>query len=317
MNREEKHQLVIKLFKEGKPMREIAKEVHMSFGDIGSITRKENEDKEPKSMEKSQESQALKLFRKGKNPVDVAITLDLSPSDTAELYKQFWRLRGLHNLLKLFEAINRDTSFLSRVNDVVKKYDLTKRDIINIVNFADEYNFLEEEIQEMGEQFKDLLRQRHETNDSLQLAKKKLEEITNQIDINDRISIQKKARIENMNNEIKRLETCILELRNGDECYSKFEKFAAEKLEFILKDRRWLLALAIDAVIESMKQDQFKDQFKEIIINDKIVDEINQKKLLDLCEVLFEKILEQLMDVTLQVNSKQISNQISSNFSNS
>lgn len=175
MNREEKHQLVVKLFNEGKTMREIAKQAHMSFGDIGAIIKKINEESEPKIKKKSQEAQALQVFRKGKNPVDVAITLDLPPSDTAEIYKQFWKLKGLHNLLELFETINHDTSFLTRVNDVVKKYDLTKKDIINIVNFADEYNFLEEEIQELREQFNDLLRERHETYDSLHLAKKKLD----------------------------------------------------------------------------------------------------------------------------------------------
>ena len=52
------------------------------------------------------------------------------------------------------------------------------------------------------------------------------------------------------------------------------KKFATEKFDSILKDRRWLLALAIDTVIESMKQ----DQFKENIDNDKLADELNQRK---------------------------------------
>jgi hypothetical protein len=64
LNREEKRQLVLQLYKEGKTMREIAKEAHMSFGDIGSITKKLNEQLEPKSKEISIESHALKLFRK-------------------------------------------------------------------------------------------------------------------------------------------------------------------------------------------------------------------------------------------------------------
>lgn len=40
MIRQEKQELVSRLYKEGKTMREIAKEVHMSFSDIGSITKK-------------------------------------------------------------------------------------------------------------------------------------------------------------------------------------------------------------------------------------------------------------------------------------
>ena len=40
MNRQEKHQLVVQLYNEGKTMRDIAKEAHMSFGDIGTIIKK-------------------------------------------------------------------------------------------------------------------------------------------------------------------------------------------------------------------------------------------------------------------------------------
>ena len=149
MNREEKRQLVCRLYKEGKTMREIAKEVHMSFGDIGYITKKENEEKAPKCREKSRESQALKLFKKGKNPVDVSIIMDLNPSEVVQIYRQFWELNGLYNLIDLYKMVKANTSLLMRVHDVVKKYDLERKDIINIVKFADEYSFLEEEIQEL------------------------------------------------------------------------------------------------------------------------------------------------------------------------
>ena len=45
-------------------------------------------------MIKSQESQALKLFNKGKEPVDVAITLDLPAAKAESIYKtilEAWR----------------------------------------------------------------------------------------------------------------------------------------------------------------------------------------------------------------------------------
>jgi transposase len=40
MNREEKEELVIQLYKESKSIREIAKIMHMSFRDISQITKK-------------------------------------------------------------------------------------------------------------------------------------------------------------------------------------------------------------------------------------------------------------------------------------
>jgi intein-encoded DNA endonuclease-like protein len=61
LSRKEKEKMVIRLAKEGKTTREIAKVVHMSLKDIGKILRKITGDEDPKL-----ESERLKrkLFRK-------------------------------------------------------------------------------------------------------------------------------------------------------------------------------------------------------------------------------------------------------------
>lgn len=301
MNRAEKRQLVCQLYKEGKTMREIAKEVHMSFSDIGSITKKLIEESEPKSKERSKETQALELFKKGKNPVDVSISMDLNPSEVVQIYNQFWKLRGLYNLLDLYKMVNDDTSLLMRVHNAVKKYDLCKQDIINIVDYADKYHFLKEEVDELGRQFSYLMKQRHIANDSLLSTKKKQAELAGQIETYNNIIKDKLAYIQNMDIEINKLQNQISLLTNGDEYYAKFEQTAREKLDLILKERRWILSLAVVAVFESLK----KEPFKQMIIDNKITKDLHQEKLLNLCEVLFDKLLKQLMDITLKLDSKQ------------
>lgn len=297
MNREEKRQLVCQLYeKEGKTMREIAKEVHMSFGDIGKIIKKFNEKSEPKTKEKSKESQALELFKKGKNPVDVSITMDLNPSEVVQIYNQFWELKGLYQLLDLYKKVKADTSLLLKIHDVVKKYNLTKKDIIHIVDYVDKRNFLKEDVHELEQQFDYLLRQRHIANDSLLSTKKKQTELAEQIETYNDIIKQKLTYIENLDDEIEKLENQISKLKNSDDYYTKFEQFAREKLDSIMKDNRSILPLAIDAVIESLRN----DSFKQMIINDEICDEVNQDKLSNLCEVLFDKLLKQLMQDMLQ-----------------
>lgn len=79
MTMEDREDYVIRLFMEGKPMKEIAKLVHMSFRDIGVIAKKvhlqierergggytdnkNNEVDEVDTEPKSPESKALKLF---------------------------------------------------------------------------------------------------------------------------------------------------------------------------------------------------------------------------------------------------------------
>jgi hypothetical protein len=90
MNRAEKEQYVIQLYKENKSTREIAGHVHMSFRDIGIITKKvkleahgerEQLGEDGNIKSKSKTTQAIKLFSEGNSPVEVAIPLDL-PTDS-------------------------------------------------------------------------------------------------------------------------------------------------------------------------------------------------------------------------------------------
>jgi hypothetical protein len=77
LNKKEKEQLVIDLHQQGKTVREIAQQVHMSFKDIGTIIRKvdgRDDDVDANDLtNKSKSTRALFLFLNGKTPIDVAI----------------------------------------------------------------------------------------------------------------------------------------------------------------------------------------------------------------------------------------------------
>src|SRR6187200_2399307 len=118
LSRVEKEQRVIELYKQGRSIREIAHEVHMSFAGIGSIIRKftglqgdddgkskEQQDKAPTTL--SKDSQAFALFSVGKKPIEVAIKLDVKADVVDRLYQQFWRLEGLDQLNLVYKEIRR------------------------------------------------------------------------------------------------------------------------------------------------------------------------------------------------------------------
>ena len=96
MTREEREEYVIRLYREGRTVRQIAGLVHMSFRDIGAIINKAklqaererghtNDDFESKSPE----SKAFKLFSEGKSPVEVAILLDLAADRVRAIYRDY------------------------------------------------------------------------------------------------------------------------------------------------------------------------------------------------------------------------------------
>jgi hypothetical protein len=117
MNRAEKEQYVIQLYKENRSTREIAKVMHMSFRDIGSITKKVKlesdgeegpleEDDDIKS--KSKTTQALKLFLELQSPVEVAFALDLSVDQVRTIYREYWELDGMFKLAQIYDEAKYD-----------------------------------------------------------------------------------------------------------------------------------------------------------------------------------------------------------------
>jgi hypothetical protein len=145
MNRAEKEEFVIQLYKENKSTREIAKLTHMSFRDIGVITKKLKsaaegergplvEDDDIKS--KSKTTQALKLFSELESPVEVAIALDLPVDQVRTIYRQYWELDGMHRLAQIYEEAKYDVHDLLRLHKMAKDLGMEKQDIINVLDLV-------------------------------------------------------------------------------------------------------------------------------------------------------------------------------------
>ncbi|MDQ4056682.1 MAG: hypothetical protein M3156_04605 [Thermoproteota archaeon] len=93
LTRQERERLVLEFYNQGKTIREIAKEVRMSFRDIGVILNKAAEEKRTEGIKQqdnteenrgqeqqlhlSLATQAYKLFSDRKTPLEVAIALNL------------------------------------------------------------------------------------------------------------------------------------------------------------------------------------------------------------------------------------------------
>jgi len=139
LNRVEKDEYVIRLYKEGRSVREIAELVHMSFRDIGLITKKvkleadgergQLEDDDIKS--KSKFTQAIKLFSELKSPVEVAIALDLPANQVRALYQEYLELEGFYRLAQIYEEAKYDLHDLLRLHRIAKLLGLEKHDIIS------------------------------------------------------------------------------------------------------------------------------------------------------------------------------------------
>src|SRR5215469_5405113 len=138
MNREEREEHVILLYKEGRAFKDIAKEMHMSFRDIGAIIKKakleaEHErgyttDEEPKSPE----AKAFKLFSEGKSPVEVD-----EPGDRVRaMYREYWDLTGRYELAQIYDEARYNVRGLLRLHKIVKDLGLGEKEIIKVLELA-------------------------------------------------------------------------------------------------------------------------------------------------------------------------------------
>src|SRR5438309_2307510 len=113
-SREEREAYVVQLYKQGKTIREIAQDVHLSFGSIGAVIRKVTGEEKSKGggeqlkAELSKEALAFKLFSEGKNSVEAVIALDIKPEEAETLHLEFLRLSGLDNLVIMYKEAELD-----------------------------------------------------------------------------------------------------------------------------------------------------------------------------------------------------------------
>jgi hypothetical protein len=143
MNREEREEYVIQLWKAGRTVRDIAKHVHMSFSQIGAITNKvkSQADRErgysaEEPQPKSDESRAFKLFSEGKSPVEVVIALDLPAQFVEAKYQEYWECKRMFELVQIYYEAKYDLHDLLRLHKIFKHLGMGEPDIHKVLELA-------------------------------------------------------------------------------------------------------------------------------------------------------------------------------------
>lgn len=144
LTRLEKEELVKQLYEEGKTYREIAKKVHMSFGQIGKILRKVTGDSSRDSKNEhteSKETEALKLFQEGKTPVEAAI-LFISVDETENLYLGYLRLIHLHHLVLKYKELKYQLPSFLKSYRILRHAGIRAEDAANLIKDVQQIPFL-------------------------------------------------------------------------------------------------------------------------------------------------------------------------------
>jgi DNA-binding CsgD family transcriptional regulator len=136
LTRQEREQNVLDLYNQGKTIRDIAKELRMSFRDIGAILKKvsgEMEEKQDNKESLSLSNKAYCLFSKGKTPIQVAIRLNLSETETTKFYQEYWNLEQMHELRMVYEEIGANIVHFLELYRLSKDAHMNPRQVINLL----------------------------------------------------------------------------------------------------------------------------------------------------------------------------------------
>lgn len=142
--KDNKRDRVIDLQKQGKNMREIAKDVHMSFSSIGKIIRENNGQKESKP-EKSTTSRAFFLFEQNTSLVQVTLELDLNPTEAEKIHESYLRLKGLDEIVVFSQKVKKHVSSFLDFVTACEEYTPESQKLVEVFNLQKVIKGLEDE----------------------------------------------------------------------------------------------------------------------------------------------------------------------------
>jgi hypothetical protein len=269
LTRHERERLVLELYNQGKTIREIAREVRMSFRDIGVIlnkaveeksqgTKQQDDDVENREQEQqhlSLAAQAYKLFSDRKTPLEVAIALNLGESEATKFYKEYWKLKQLHNLNMVYEELKDDIEPFLKLYKLAKAKGIGVQQVVNALAITNnDLPAIEERFERIRNDVSMLQFQKHTCKRNLFKLNNQLATTTKLLN-SLRMSCKRERReIKNLQNEKARLEAFITEFKSNNEEYLEIKEAAEEKVKDVLTNSKLLLQFAIASVIESLRR---------------------------------------------------------------
>lgn len=139
LTRLEKEQLVLDLHNQGKGTREIAREVKISFSQIGAILKRAAQQREVGQVQAERTSistQAYELFSEGRTALQVDIDLKIKADEAIEHQKEYWNLQQLNTLHQVYDAIKDDIWSFVELYKLIKDAGTDQKQVKRLLEIA-------------------------------------------------------------------------------------------------------------------------------------------------------------------------------------
>jgi hypothetical protein len=181
------------------------------------------------------------LFCK-KTPLEVAIELNLRESEATKYYKEYWKLKQLHNLNMVYEELRGNIDPFLKLYKLSKAKGMGVKQVVNLLTIANN------DLPAFEKRFKRLRNDISILQFQKRIDERSLYQLNNQIASTIKLNylrmscISERRRIRSLQNEKARLEAIVTEFKSNNEEYlDKIKQAPEEKVKSVLTDSTLLL----------------------------------------------------------------------------
>jgi hypothetical protein len=206
------------------------------------------------SSSNQKSTQAYKLYSEGYKPVEVAIQLGLSERQATKYCREYWELKGLHELTLLYEERKHYLPSFLRLHNIMKWQGIDdEKHIANVLRYANELPNLQQYWENIQANNLNLKRQNQELEKELQARRRDVAELTEVENMHHQNVDTLQNDIDRLLNERSRLQQFVSKFNYSNKKYLKIKDVAEEHVNRLLTEEETLLDLALKAVVEALR----------------------------------------------------------------
>ncbi|TLX87702.1 MAG: hypothetical protein E6K97_08230 [Thaumarchaeota archaeon] len=258
---EEKEECVLDMLDRRYGWTQICKECHVSPNTISSIKKKFSGDDASKSVSQiSKETQALKLFKEGWKPLDIAIELDLEPDFVFQIQKKFYQLIGLDEFNQAYHQINGNLGPFLQIINSMNRFGMNVEQILDAVKYGNALPYLQNHYIKLSNWIRHLESYRYNLHSQLNLMANQIEDYKSSIECYINESEKKRIELSVLDYQIKNMQNFIQDFDN-QEGYQRIKKESTNETKSIIKNNPLLMAVTVSSTIEAIRRYPNNQQF--------------------------------------------------------
>jgi ferritin len=235
-------ELIVRLHKDGKNLREISKVVHKNFTYIGAVLRRRfpEEYVNNNSTTSSIETQAVDLFAKGKGPIYAVRKLNMKLEETKKLYSNYLDATNHHTLTQVYKEVEETLPIFLKLFFQMREANIDVENVAKVVELIDKIPHIENQYKEVSDNIRKTLEQEYCVMNEISRLKREKTALQNYNTSLSFESVSKQQELQNLNCEVGNLRTFIQEINNGED-YQKIRRTVEEHVKRVMNDRMMII----------------------------------------------------------------------------